>query len=237
MPGGLRLARHAHEGGQLVFVLEGSYAERWRHRSLRLRPGSVIFRPPGEPHANDFDAGGALALVVSYRRDRLAGLAACRRPLELPSLLADLRGPVELERRRDDPASALALEGLGLLLAARVGRWSARRRPEWLTDALRFIDDHHAEPIALAGVATAVGQHRTTVAAAFRRWLGRSVGESIRAAQVRHALDGLRRSGRPLAEVAIDAGFYDQAHMGRWIKRTTGATPAEVRRRWRSRGH
>jgi AraC family transcriptional regulator len=231
MPGGLRLASHAHDGGQLVFVLEGSYDERWRQRSLRLRPGAVIFRPPGEPHANTFAEDGALALVVSYRRERLAPLAACRRPLELPSLLADLRAQVELELRRDDPASALALEGLGLLLAARVGRWAAARRPEWLGDAVRFAEDHHAEPIGLAEVAAAVGQHRSTVAAAFRRWLGRSVGESIRAVQVRHAVDALRRTGRPLAEVALDAGFHDQSHMGRWIKRSTGLTPGQVRRR------
>lgn len=230
MPGGLRLRDHAHGSDQLVFVLDGSYAELWGERSLRLGPGSVIFRPAGERHANVFDRGGVLALLVSYPSRRVSALARCRRPVELPSLLSDLRTQVELELRREDASSALALEGLGLLLAARVGRYAATRRPGWLGDALRFIELHHAEPIGLGAVAGAVEQHRATVAAAFRRHLGRSVGQTIRGVQVRSAVERLRGSRLPLAEVAVECGFYDQSHMSRVVKRVTGLTPGEIRR-------
>lgn len=232
MPPGLRLGDHAHGSDQLVFVLEGSYAERWPAGPVRLRPGSVIFRPAGERHANAFDRGGVLALVVAYRAERNPALSGCRGPVELPGLLADLRSQVELELRRDDPSSAVALEGLGLLLAARVGRFAApRERPVWLADAMCFIERHHAESIGLSAVAGAVEQHRGTVAAAFRRHVGRSVGETIRAVQVRSAVDRIRRSRASLAEIAVASGFYDQAHMGRVVKRLTGWTPGDIRRR------
>lgn len=231
MAGPLRLARHAHHTGQLVFVLEGRYWERWGRRRLALQPGSVIFRPPGERHANGFGAEGALTLLVSYRPERLAGLAGCRRPVELPALVADLRSQVELELQRDDPASRVALEGLALLLAARVGRFSASpRRPEWLENALRFIEARPAEPLGLAAVAAAVERHPGTVAAGFRRYLGRSVGEAVRAARVGRALHRIRASKEPLAEIAADCGFFDQAHMGRLVKRVTGRTPGQIRR-------
>lgn len=230
MPAGLRLGRHVHATGQLVFVLEGGYWERWGERRLGLRPGSVIFRPPGEPHANAFGSEGALTLLISYRPERLAGLAGCRRPAELPALVADLRSQVELELRREDPASRVALEGLALLLAARVGRFSASpRRPEWLEEALRIIESRHAEPIGLGAVAAAVERHPATVAAGFRRYLGRSVGEAVRAARVHRALRRIRASKQPLAEIAADCGFFDQAHMGRLVKRATGRTPGEIR--------
>lgn len=231
MPTGLRLPRHAHGNDQLVFVLEGSYSERWTGRDLRLRPGSVIFRPAGEPHANAFDGDDVLALLVSFGSDRRSTVGRVPRPLELPALMADLRSQVELELRREDPASTLALEGLGLLLAARVGRFAATgRRPGWLDDALRFIAAHHAESIGLEAVAAAVDRHRATVAAAFRRFVGRSVGETIRGRQVQDAVTWIRGSGRPLAEIAAECGFYDQAHMGRLVKRVTGSTPGEIRR-------
>lgn len=231
MPGGLRLGRHVHPTGQLVFVLEGGYWERWGRRRLVLSPGSVIFRPPGEPHANEFGDGGALTLLVSYRPERLPALAGCRRPVELPALLADLRSQVELELRRADETSSLALEGLALLLAARVGRFAgSRRRPEWLDEALRHIESRHAEAIGLAEVAAAVEKHRATVATGFRRYLGRSVGQTIRAVQVRQALHRIRTSKRPLAEIAAECGYFDQAHMGRHVKRATGRTPGEIRR-------
>jgi len=230
MPPGLRLRSHTHGSSQLVFVLEGSYRERWAGRDLRLRPGSVIFRPADAPHANVFDGGEVLALLVSYRRDRLPGSARSPGPIEVPPLLADLRAQVEVELRRDDPESALALEGLALLLAARVTRFArAGRPPAWLADALHFIDTRHTDSIGLSAVAAAVGRSRTTVAAAFRRFVGRSAGDTIRGTQVRSAVARLRGSNLPLAEVAVECGFYDQAHMGRWVKRATGLTPGEIR--------
>ncbi len=230
MPAGLRLRRHTHASAQLVCVLEGSYSERWRRRRIRLCPGSVIFRPAGEPHANGFDGGEVLALVVSYSPARIAGLGSRRGPVELPAVLADLRGWVELELARHDGASATALEGLALLLLARVERLAeGRPQPVWLADACEFIERHHAEPISLTTVAASLGIQRATLAAAFRRTLDRSVGEAIRDARVRHAVAALGAVRKPLAEIALDCGFVDQAHMGRVVKRATGRTPGEVR--------
>ncbi len=231
MPAGLRLARHAHSSAQLVFVLEGSYTETWGRRELRLRPGSAIFRPAGDPHANAFDREEVLALLVAYPQHRLARLSASRHPLVLPALLADLRALVELELRHDDGAGDAALEGLALLLLSRVARLArGGGQPPWLGDACAFIERHYAEPISLAAVAAALGIHRATLAAAFRRHLARSVGQAIRAARVRSALAALRTSRRPLAEIALECGFADQGHMGRLVKRATGRTPGEIRR-------
>jgi AraC family transcriptional regulator len=37
------------------------------------------------------------------------------------------------------------------------------------------------------------------------------------------------RSRRPLCDIAVDCGFYDQTHLGRLLKRELGLTPGEVR--------
>ncbi len=238
MPAGLRLPRHAHGTGQLVFVLEGSYRESWERRrseGIDLAPGSVLYRPPDEPHVNVFGPDDVLALTVSYHRDRLAALGSARGPASLPALLDDLRPRIENELRRRDGASRTALEGLALLLLARLERFGGAfggsgHPPEWLADAVRFIERRHAAPISLATVAEAVGCHRATVSAGFRCHLGRSVGRVIRDVRVGRALDAIRSSKRPLAEIAAACGFSDQAHMGRLIKRSTGRTPGAIRR-------
>jgi AraC family transcriptional regulator len=231
-PGRLELRRHAHPTGQVVFVLEGDYRERWRRSEARLGPGSVIFRPPGEPHANHFGDEEVLALVVAYEPGRLARLAAVAEPLRLPALLADLRERILVELAREDAVSSYALEGLALLLLSRVGRLAPEQRwPGYLREALSLIESGYARPLTLGSLATAVGAHRATLAAAFRRHLDRSVGEVVREVRVRHALEALGRTRRPLAEIALDCGFYDQSHMGRLVKRSTGLAPAEVRAR------
>lgn len=229
MPAGLRLGWHAHATGQLVFVMEGSYWERWGRQRHGLSPGSVFFRPPEEPHANIFRTD-VLTLVVSYERARIPARASRWGPTELPFLLIDLCRQLELELRRQDP-SAMALEGLALLVLSRVER--SRRldaRPPWVADALGLIARRHAESITLAALAADLGIHRATLAAAFRRYLGRSVGEAIRDARLQSALREIAETGRPLSEIALDCGFYDQAHMGRLVRRATGRTPGEIRR-------
>lgn len=238
MPAGLRLPRHAHGAGQLVFVLEGSYRESWERRRMEeidLAPGSVLYRPPDEPHTNVFGPEDVLALTVSYHRERLAALGSARSPVAAPAVLDDLRPRIESELRRRDGASRTALEGLALLLLARLERFGRAfgdrsRHPGWLADAVDFVERHHAEPITLAAVAEAVDRHRATVSASFRRHLGRSVGRVIRDVRVGRALDAIRSSKRPLAEIAAACGFSDQAHMGRLVKQATGRTPGAIRR-------
>ena len=221
---------HNHANAQVVFVLDGSYREHWPNRHVQLRPGSVIFRPPNESHANVFGESDVRALVVSYRPERLGALASCRQPVELPALAADVPHQLERELGLGDPAAPSALEGWSLLLIARVARLVDRDPwPAWMGGALGFIARHHSEAITLTNVARAVGLHRARVAGAFRRHLDRSVGEMIRDARLRRALAAIRSSPRPLSEIACECGFFDQAHMGRWVKRVTGWTPGEIR--------
>jgi AraC family transcriptional regulator len=46
---------------------------------------------------------------------------------------------------------------------------------------------------------------------------------------VRRAFAQLCQIDRPLSEVALGAGFYDQSHMTRVFRRVTGRTPGACR--------
>lgn len=52
------------------------------------------------------------------------------------------------------------------------------------------------------------------------RWLGSSAPASVRAHWEKH---------EPLSWVALRAGFVDQSHMGRWVRRYLGTTPGALR--------
>lgn len=64
MPGGLTLDAHAHDAGQICFVLEGTYIERFGGGECVLAPGAMHVRAPGEPHANTFTSD-VLTLLIS----------------------------------------------------------------------------------------------------------------------------------------------------------------------------
>jgi len=98
-----------------------------------------------------------------------------------------------------------------------------------LADALRaYLDAHLAETITLAAAAAEVGWSEAHLARAFTTVLGIAphaylIGRRLDAARTR-ILDG-----QPLADVAAEVGFYDQAHLTRRFRRFLGTTPGRFR--------
>src|SRR5581483_6798034 len=53
-PPQLRLPRHSHDQAYFCLVLRGGYEEQVAGRSIVCQPSSLVFRPPHEPHSNEF---------------------------------------------------------------------------------------------------------------------------------------------------------------------------------------
>jgi AraC family transcriptional regulator len=233
MPAGLALEEHAHERGQICFVLDGEYEERIGGHVRALSPGRIQFHAPGERHANSFgDESDVLTLLVSIEEQRWIDMS-CVRPLTRSAALAAIEQEIRRELATGDDVSRAAIEGLALLLLSRVARAGLALpvvEPAWVADAIALIDHRYDSRLSLADVADAVGVHRATLAAAFRRFRSISVGEYIRAVRIDRAMT-LLQTGMPLDEIACAAGFADQAHFGRVFKKQTGVTPGQVRTR------
>jgi len=235
MPPGLLVPEHGHEGAQIYFLLEGFYSETSNGRRHRLAPGAAWFRPPRALHCNEvLGREPALALILTVDEDRLCSLER-RAPHSraLRSILLDeVRREMLRELRRGDEAAVTALEGWSLLLLSRTERelsGGSQRTPDWLSTALRYIESSFEEPLSLTAVASHVGVHPATLAAAFRRHLKTSVGEHVRELRLCHAREALLTSRKPIKQIAIETGFFDQAHLGRWFVRRFGVTPAACR--------
>lgn len=98
---------------------------------------------------------------------------------------------------------------------------------------------HPAVPYALerlradarvASVVAATGCSHRTLISLFRRSVGLAPKEYCRVLRFRRALRALSAPGAPpLADVAIEAGFSDQAHFSREFRAFAGVTPTEYR--------
>jgi AraC family transcriptional regulator len=71
--------------------------------------------------------------------------------------------------------------------------------------------------------------HPAWLARAYRSAMGEGILESLRRRRVARAASLLRSSNSSLAEVAAEAGFYDQSHMTRSFQATIDRTPSKVR--------
>jgi AraC family transcriptional regulator len=229
---GATLHDHSHETGQICFLLEGEMRERSSGWDDCLPPGAFRSHAPGFHHT----------IKVSPESDVLVLLLFVDPDHWIPTTPTGWRTPdaplrnygaqIRRELARVDDAARAALEGwtmLALSAAARGEAVAPATPPHWLGDAVSMIERCATEGISLSTLADALGVHRATLAAAFRRFRQTSVGESIREVRVRKVMRALVGSKMPLCEIATACGFHDQAHMGRVFRKVVGFSPGGYR--------
>ncbi len=233
-----RLPRHAHENSYFCFVLEGGYTERYGRREVICQPATLTFRASGQTHDDLIHYSAARIFVLEISSRWIERLQADSLTLEsthesygggLPRLCARLNR----EFHKTDSAANLAIEGLVLEVlaeAARQPRIGITTEPRWLRQARELIIERFPEALKLTQIAAQVDVHPVYLATAFRQRYGTTIGEFVRKLRIEQASAELMKSDRPLAEVALRAGFVDQSHFSKVFKSYLGTTPAKYRR-------
>lgn len=200
-------------------------------RDVLFRPGDALLLPAACPVLWRWD-GGAETIVLALP-------AQARAPVPV---LADWRVAAiaaRLLREAAMPdAGPLLADALTLALAGRLGRGEAETGRDGPLDDRRLrraLDCMAAAAPRSPGVAElarAAGLSPAHFARAFRARTGVAPHAWLATLRLERALDLLRRPGSApvLAEVAAAAGFADQAHMTRELRRATGLTPGALRR-------
>jgi AraC family transcriptional regulator len=136
------------------------------------------------------------------------------------------------EFRRFDQTSALMIEGLTLEIIAEASRRSAAQgnhSSRWLDQARDILHDQFAANLTLAGIAKLVGVHPVYLATSFRKKYHCTMGEYRQRLRIEFACRELAKPQYSLAQIALAAGFANQAHFSKTFKRLTGMTPANYR--------
>ena len=189
--------------------------------------------PAGQPHAFLFD-DSLHCLTIEVEPTRAAALREASAILEQPRQLRDAQyaafaRELASEMRIADHASEIALESLILGLLARAERVSDATPPRWLSAVRDALHAGFRDKITIAALAHLAGVDPSHLARRFRRHFGCTVGAYLRRLRLDFAAGELRESQRPISDVAIEAGFFDQSHFARLFRRRTGMTPTAFR--------
>lgn len=228
---------HAHESPYFCLVLAGASVQVSGGVERERTQGELFFYPAGERQRERFGAEGGR--LFSIELASLARLAELGSPPPLSVRLGPAAGSLarrlHAETLRSDSASPLALEGLTLALCAELLRVSDHRpAPAWVSRVRDYLHAHYAERLALADVAAVAGVHPVHLSREFPRRFGTTLGEYVRTLRIEQAARALSSTDRPMADIALDAGFASQAHFTRCFKTRTGITPAAYRANSRS---
>ena len=238
-----RLPAHAHELSHFCFVLSGTYNENIAGRTFERAPSALVYYPPEVSHAEEhFTPGRHLLVEIEFK-----GLERVREygaRLSEPVVLRDgsslwLAARMYREFRERDVFSTLVLESVSTELLVGASRQSTprveRKPPLWLGRVKEYLHENFAEPPGLNELAKAVGIHPTHLARVFRQFEHCTVGDYVREVRIDYARQRILGSNEPLVEIAVAAGFADQAHFTRSFKRITDLTPTEFRRIFQTR--
>jgi len=205
-PAGGTIAPHRHEAAYVAIVLEGGYEESSLDGTWLCEPGDWVVHPRWHFHANRFSSHRSRVLNFELPVPLSPGVWRPRDHAGIPPL--------------DPDALAGFLPGL------------APRSPRPLPESLYlFVSALRTDTLgSVAGAARRAGLSREYASRLHRRCLGLPPRAIKAEERLRCALTLLAESRLPLSQVAIEAGFADQAHLTRTIRAATGRTPGDLRR-------
>ena len=236
-----RFAPHVHEETMIVVTGSGMGQPYFRGEVHRIVPGDVVVLRPGEAH----EGGPAANSTWSYRSFYVTSGIMARVAEELggmpqfaggvihdPAVASALR---RAHHALEAPASELARESM--LLDALVnminrhadGNASPRRKNgehRAVTVVKAYLESLPGENVSLDTLAQAASISPYRLCRVFRRDTGLSPHAYQIQVRARFA-KSLLRTGLPIAQVAVEAGFFDQAHLTRHFKRIYGVTPGQ----------
>jgi AraC family transcriptional regulator len=211
-------------------------------------PGDVKIVPPGVPRV--WETESATTKLSMYLSPLLMLSAAAAMGIDIDRVAIaprlHVRDPriehigwaVKAELEASEPLGRLYGDSLGLALASHLlrayvpataiagnGRLSQRR----LSRVVEYIQENVAQDLSLAELARLAGMGPSRFKVVFKQSLGLPVHQYVIRRRVERAAELIARSALALSDIALQAGFANQSHMARCMKRLTGITPTALR--------
>ena len=114
---------------------------------------------------------------------------------------------------------------------------SAQSSPDWhgiMKPVTDYIQANYTGDVSAGKLASMAGMPESSFRLRFTQTFGISPGRYITAIRLNAARKLLETTEKPLSEIAIEAGFWDQSHFTKMFKIERGVTPGEYRRRHRT---
>ena len=236
--------KHRHDTYAVGVTDSGVQVFGYRGAIHASTPGQVVVLYPDEVHDGRAGTREGFGYRIVYVEPSLLAEAVrdlSGKPYPLPFVGEAVSTNAILSRAVADafhgPLESLAVDSLIVNLAEGLmagDRGTATRTVSRRVDvpaverARQFLDAERTRVVHSRELESLTGLTRYDLARQFRIMLGTSPHRYLLMRRLELARERIHR-GRPLVEVAFDAGFADQAHFSRAFKSAFGLTPARYR--------
>lgn len=229
---------HTHDTWTVFIVDQGAIRYDLESSHRGAAGSRVTILPPHVVH--DGRAAGTdgfrkrvLYVGTDVLDERLIGRAVDDPDVEDATLVRDIRA---LHRVLGDPDEAFAAENILTVVGERLREHLGDRvqradRPDQriASDLRDLLDERASSPLTLREAERILHVSSTHLVRCFSRAFGIPPHRYLLGRRIDAARRGLL-AGEPVAQVAVNVGFHDQAHLTRHFKRHVGTTPARFAR-------
>lgn len=232
---GTMLEPHRHEEAIFSFAVAGGTSVSVGRSTEWCDESDLLYLPADEPHANSYPRPSVrvhVRLMSPFWRQFMKERSMGRgRPVRHP-IADELRQAARAALRGGDPGgealvACSVVDVLAVLPLESRGRHGGPDR--WLLRLREFLDAHCTGRLTTRDLVEVSGHHPVHISRAFHQHFGRTISAFVRERRVLRAAVLLRRTSRPLSDIALECGFYDQSHFTNTFRRYMGRTPSSYR--------
>ena len=229
---------HWHDTWSFGAIIEGQCRCSVDGQPFFARRGDLIAIAPGVVHTGAMAASamdGPVLAMMLYVPDAWLELTGIRRPAGNGKVRDAALTRAAAQVTDGDAAQAWlrrAIPALTRGLTAHAAGDPTPQRPPPPSEAVQNLIDRIQAAIldgerTVCGLARHCAVSRERIHRVLRQTIGMSPTEYLRAVRL-HRAKSLVMRGEPVAAIAADCGFADQAHFTRWFRRTFGYTPGDL---------
>ncbi|BFT29313.1 hypothetical protein D210916BOD24_04890 [Alteromonas sp. D210916BOD_24] len=227
----LYMPKHDHSVGQFSTLLSGKAYEYNLNGELYNRPGVAEFKPVAYSHSNRIGPDGALFLSINLHSDHEAFVAEFGRvnwKLIDQTVAKRLWHTLTLMLFQSERALNVDIDEvvLGLLSQSLPGNHIIKKAPVWLCLAEQALNETQ---MSLEEIARYVGVHRVHLSRVFQSYFSLSVSQYKQRVALQRSMTAMLREHDSISLAGAQAGFADQSHFTRTMKKQFGITPNRLR--------
>ena len=253
-----RVAWHAHEAFELLFLLEGATGYEFAGgAAAELHGGHFLVIPPGVVHRGRHDLRAPCTLCgLAFRAARAAewkgtvfaagDVRRLREQLQsatreehpfTPALrwyvrrLMQATADYACSPARAEAAVALRALICGVLVEIQPSLAAPAQPPKvFVSAAIAYLRQHLRERVSMSDLARHVGFGRARMFDLFKAETGLTPHDYLQRLRVEKAQQQLRQTNLPITEIALSTGFSSHQHFCAVFSRYTGLSPARFRK-------
>jgi AraC family transcriptional regulator len=231
-----------HQAVCIAAVLQGSFQYRTTQGGGTLAPGAILLgnhgacfecghdHAPGDRCLSFLFEPDCFDTILSVEPGVRSNVFPVARLPPLPALTSMVAAAELADAGALEETAFVFAGGVVGLLADGSGTSVSARDEKRIAVALRRIEAEAEQALRLADLAREAAMSRYHFLRTFRQVVGLTPHKFILLTRLRRAALALRRSRRPVLEIALDAGFTDLSTFNRQFRATIGATPSAYRR-------